>query len=192
MARPHDLPLPLQATSPILHHRDDVIDDTRAMSPILQQPEHIHCHVRDNPRIEHRVHPTRLPGSAREVHGERVGCRRRVPDDASHGRPAVRLQGVVQDVVHVLALRPVLSESGIVWILHRFRERHVDDPTVPVGQYCDRAAGQGVAAVGGVHRTGDVLAGHVRHDHIPPFLRVQPALRGQVDAGGVPVRWILE
>ena len=27
---------------------------------------------------------------------------------------------------------------------------------------------------------------------IPPFLRVQPALGGQVLAEGVPVRWILE
>jgi hypothetical protein len=98
----------------------------------------------------------------------------------------------VQNVVDVFTVRSVLSESRIVRILRRFRQRHVDDTPVPVGQYRDRAAECAVVPVGWLHWIGDVLAGHVRHDHIPPFLRIQSAIRRQVDVGGMPVRWILE
>ncbi len=61
------------------------------MSPILQQPQHIHRNMRDMPRDEHRVHPTRVCGVARDLQGEGVGRVHRVPDDATVDLRGLRL-----------------------------------------------------------------------------------------------------
>ena len=95
---------------------------------------------------------------------------------------------MVQDVVDVLALRSVVSESRIVRLLRGFRQRHVDDTAVPFGQRRDDTTGCSFAPMGGMRRIGHVLAGHVRHDNIPPLLRLQSTVRREVDLRGMPIR----
>ncbi len=99
---------------------------------------------------------------------------------------------MVQDVVDVLALRSVVSKSRIVRLLRGFRQRNVDDTAVPFGQCRDDTTGRGIPPVGGMRRIGHVLAGHVRHDHIPPLIRLQSTVRREVDLGGVPIRRFYE
>ena len=80
------------------------------------------------PRIHHRLHQTRLQKAPYKVQGQRMVGMHRLPHHAPHN-PSIhslhiihRHQNLEQDVVHVRAVRPLVSKSRELRILYRLWE----------------------------------------------------------------------